>query len=110
MMKCKWLSNLADKKLKKLGFKKVKNSNHIVQYQRYNEVFNYMQTVEVGHKKSGTHGVHSYVSGDANTSKEFNDSVMLTGIEMKWFLIKMISIGWYSKIPLIYRDDRKEGK
>ena len=102
IMKCKWLSNLADKKLKKLGFKMVKNSNYIVRYERHNEAFNYIHNVEIGHKKSGTHCIHAYVSGDANRSKEFNDSVALTGIEIKWFLIKMISIGWYSNIPAIY--------
>ena len=80
----------------------IKNSEYLVKYQRYNEVFKYMQTVEIGHKKSGTHCIHSYVSDDANSSKEFNDSVALTGIEIKWFLIKMISIGWYSSIPAIY--------
>lgn len=106
-MKCRWLSKLADKKLRRLGFEMVANSNYIVEYQRYNEAFRYMQIVSVGHKKSGAHCIQSYVAGDANTSKEFNDSVALTGIETKWLLIKMISIGWYSRIPSMYRDDRK---
>ena len=38
-MKCRWLSKLADKKLRRLGFEMVANSNYIVEYQRYNEAF-----------------------------------------------------------------------
>ena len=108
-MKCKWLSKLADKKLMELGFKLEEENRYGVTYQRYNEVYEFMHTVSIRHKASGKHFMQSYVSGDSNTSKHFNDSVALSGMETKWLLIKMISIGLYSTGTTLYSmDDVKE--
>lgn len=108
-MKCKWLSKLADKKLRKLGFKLEKENQYGVTYQRYNEVYEFMHVVSIRHNVSGKHCIQSYVAGDANTSKHFNDSVALSGTETKWLLIKMISIGLYSTgTTVCSMDDVKE--
>lgn len=104
-MKCKWLSRIADKKLENLGFKLIKENNHAIVYQRQNDAFGFTHEVAISHKNSGTHLIMSYVSGDANTSTQFNDVVGLTGIEVKWLLIKMVSVGLYSKMPSVYKND-----
>lgn len=106
-MKSKLLSRISDKKLGKLGFSKVHESPVVIEYERNNVVYNHMHTVDIGHKANGRNVIISYVSGEANTSKEYNDSVGLTGVETKWFLIKMISIGWYSKKPSWYMNAKK---
>lgn len=46
----------------------------------------------IGKKKDGNHLIHSMTEEDSSP-------VGLTGIETKWFLKKMKSLGWYSKVP-----------
>ena len=94
----------ADRGLAKLGFEKVCDHAYIVRYKRYNQKFNYRQTVEIAHKCSGRHLIYSY-QADVN-SEFFNNSVGLTGIETKLLLRKMKSRGWYSKQPLSYKEEK----
>lgn len=102
-MKSKILSKIADKKLEKMGFKKVSESESIIHYSRENTIYKFTQIVDIGSNFEKRHYIMSYVDGKANTSRLFNDAVRLTGIETKWFLIKMMSAGLYSKLPAKYK-------
>lgn len=78
-----------DKKFEKLGFKKVDDGLH-VEYEKYNEKYNYTQVLALVHKQSGYHIVQSY-------DKSNGDCVGLTMYEMKLCLKKMKEKGWKIK-------------
>lgn len=86
----------ADKKLEKLGFKKVDDGLH-VEYERYNKKFNYTQVLSLLHKESGYHIVQSYDKNLMDENKIGNVCVGLTMYEMKLCLKKMKEKGWKIK-------------
>lgn len=92
----KWIKALRtrriENKLQLLGFKQVASDSGIVVYKRYNAIYDFTQIVIIGKKSDGNHLIHSF---DEATQIH----VGLTGIEAKWFLKKMKSLGWYSKTP-----------
>lgn len=79
-----------DKKLEKLGFKKVDDMNSEtrggVYYERYNDKHKYNQRVDIYYKASGDHMLLSYEEG-TNTDM-FNNVVGLTYQELKLFMAK----------------------
>lgn len=82
---------IADKKFYKIGFKKVKESNVFVSYERENTNYDYVQRLDISMKKSGYHLIQSYVK---NTNSEgLNNAVGLTGYEAKLALRKMKEMG-----------------
>lgn len=82
---------IADKKLEKIGFQKVEESEICVSYERKNEEFNFIQRLEICEKASGYHLVWSYVK--ETNSEGFNNVVGLTAYEMKLALRKMKEMG-----------------
>lgn len=89
--------NRIDRKLEKIGFSKVREDEHGVGYQRYNDKYKFMQTVNISRKTSGRHILQSYDEDLFDEKKIGNTCVGLTGYEMKLFLKKMKQIGLYSK-------------
>lgn len=88
-----------DDKLKEIGFEKVADNNHMVAYERKNEVYHYTQNLDILHKTSGRHLVQSYAvdeDGDGNVC------VGLTYYELKLVMKKMRQKGWKTKLPLLY--------
>lgn len=90
-----------DEKLKEIGFNKICEDKHGVQYERYNTKYNYWQRVDIWHKASGRHILQSYDRDLMDEKKIGNTNVGLTGYEMKLFLKKMKKLGLYSKTAVI---------
>lgn len=78
-----------DEKLAEIGFSKVREDAHGVGYQRYNDKYKFMQTVDISRKTSGRHILHSYDEDLFDEKKIGNTCVGLTGYEMKLFVKKM---------------------
>ncbi len=92
------IKKTVDEKLADIGFVKVNENKHGVDYERKDGKFNYTQVVSIVHKRSGRHILQSY---DKDMKDEYgvgNTCVGLTGYEMKLFLKKMKQIGLYSKM------------
>lgn len=87
---------IADKKLAKLGFKKVDDGLH-VEYQRYNKKYNFTQVLFLCHKQNGYHIVQSYDKDLMDEEKIGNICVGLTAYEMKLCLRKMKEKRWKIK-------------
>lgn len=85
----------ADELFADIGFTKVYESNLYVQYERYNEEFKYMQSLDLGYKRNGYHLIMSSVK-DVN-SEGFNNMVGLTMYEVKLCLKKMRELKWRMK-------------
>lgn len=80
------LLSRTDRKLEKLGFKKIRESKYGVTYERYNEEYSYTQAIEIYEKASGEHMIISYQSGvNANG---YNNAVGLTYRETKLVMKK----------------------
>ena len=56
----------ADKMFENLGFKKDHENQYGCSYSRKNPTFPYTQRIEIAHKSSGNHLVHSYEKGTNN--------------------------------------------
>lgn len=76
-----------DKKIEEIGFAKIMEDEHGVEYERRDEKYNYTQCVSILHKSSGKHILQSYDQDPGNTC------VGLTGYEMKLFYKKMKQLG-----------------
>lgn len=85
-----------DKQIEKLGFKKVEDNEHIISYERKNEKYNYIQLVDIYHKRSGKHLLFSYDKNLYDNKRVGNICVGLTYTEAKLFLKKMKSKKWKS--------------
>ncbi|MCM1222310.1 MAG: hypothetical protein NC548_48370 [Lachnospiraceae bacterium] len=83
-----------DKELEKLGFMKVEDNDHIVQYERPEDMYGYTQCLSICHKQSGRHIIQTYQK-DVNKDG-FNNCDGLTYTEMKLALMKMRQKGWKS--------------
>ena len=80
-----------DEKFEEIGFKKVKDDQYAVTYERYNEEFKYTHVIAILHKASGHHIVQSYDKESIDTQ------VGVTYYEMKLACKKMKQKGWKSK-------------
>ena len=83
-----------DEKFAEIGFVKVEESEYGALYERYNEKFNYTQTLHLIHKSSGRHIVQSY-DGELNDQKGIGSTcVGLSMYEMMLCIKKMKKMGW----------------
>ena len=71
----------ADKVMEKLGFEKIEEIGTGASYCRKNGEFNFVQRLDIVHKKNGNHLIQSYVCG--TNSDGFNNCVGITYPEMK---------------------------
>lgn len=85
----------ADELFEEIGFTKVYESNLYVQYERFDEEFKYMQSLDLGHKQSGYHLIMSSVKETNNEG--YNNMVGLTMYEAKLCLKKMRELKWKMK-------------
>lgn len=70
-----------DKKLEELGFVKTYESNTILEYERYNNKYDFTHVLSFIHKKSGN---HMFISFEKGLNKDcFNNAVGLTKKELK---------------------------
>jgi hypothetical protein len=81
-----------DKKFSEIGFVKIKEDEFGATYERENEKFNFVQTLDLLHKQSGKHLIQSSEKG-VNTDG-FGNMVGLTMYETKLALKKMRQMGW----------------
>ena len=84
-----------DDKLLNLGFKKIKENEYGVRYERCNE--KYTHVVTILRKASDKHMLQSYDKDLFDAQYIGNTAVGLTGFETKLFLTKMKKMGLYSK-------------
>lgn len=88
------LFKTVDEKFERIGFTKMKENNHIVSYERYDDKFKFTQTLDLIHKNSGRHIVQSYDRDLMDEKKIGNTCVGLTMYEMQLCLKKMKKMGW----------------
>lgn len=81
----------ADKALAKIGFKKVYESDLVVQYER-DEKHAYTHVLELQHKASGKHLIQSFDKG--TNAEGFNHAVGITAKEAALAIVKMRRLGW----------------
>lgn len=89
------LFKTTDEKLKEIGFKKIRDNNLIVEYQRYNDVFNYTQSLCIVRKLNGQSIIQSYDKGLFDKNLIGNVCVGLTFKETKLIIKKMKEKGWH---------------
>lgn len=83
-----------DEKFKEIGFKKIKDDNYAVTYERKILKYNYIQVIDIIHKKNGKHIVQSYDKNLFDEKKIGNTCVGLTYYEMKLIMKKMKQKRW----------------
>ena len=97
------LSNLADKKLKSLGFIKSEEKEHSVFYQKKVEEFNYIHAINIFFKYSGKDIVVSYqydvdnkykILDKNNKEYYFSIAVALEYKELFWSGVKLTAMRW----------------
>lgn len=88
------LFKTVDEKFKDIGFVKVSENEFGATYSRYIEKYNYTQTLDFIHKKSGKHIVQSVDNELFDQKNIGNTCVGLTAYEMKLCLKKMRQMGW----------------
>lgn len=79
-----FLFKSVDKKIEELGFKKVKEDQHGVTYERYNDKFESIQCVDILYKSTGGFILHSY-----GKNLCYAQDIGLTDYEEKLFDKKM---------------------
>lgn len=88
------LFKTVDEKFEEIGFIKVNENKYGAFYHRINHEFNYTQSLDLCHKKSGKHIVQSYDIRLKDDKGIGNTCVGLTMYEMKLCLKKMKQMGW----------------
>lgn len=88
--------NSADKKLERLGFKKVEDGVSVY-YERYNKAHDFTQILALVHKQNGHHIIQSYDKDLMDKKNMGNTCVGLTMYETKLCLKKMKEKGWKVK-------------
>ena len=91
------LSNSVDEKLQEIGFIKVEEGDYLTRYQRKNEKYNYVQTLDLCHKSSGRHIAYSCDENLSDTKGIGNTCVGITMYEMSLCIKKMKQLGWKMK-------------
>ena len=84
-----------DEKFEDLGFKKVKDDQYAVTYERYNGKGKYIQVLDICHKKNGIHIIQSYDKDLYDRKGIGNTGVGLTYYETKLALKKMKKKKWH---------------
>ena len=84
-----------DEKCKDIGFKKVKDDQYSVTYERYNVRYRYIQVLDICHKRSGKHIIQSYDKDLFDKKRIGNTGVGLTYYETKLALKKMKKKKWH---------------
>lgn len=88
---------LADKRLSKLGFKKIKENEYGAFYERYIDEFKYTQVLHIASKESGYHIITSYDKDLFDKNFIGNVGVGLTLYEAKVALRKAKELGFKIK-------------
>lgn len=83
-----------DKKLKDIGFTKIKDDNYSVIYERSLKKYNYTQILSIVHKKNGKHIIQSYDKDLFDKKGIGNTCVGLTYYETKLIMKKMKKKKW----------------
>lgn len=83
-----------DTLFEEIGFKKIREDEYIVRYQRYVEKYKFTQTLDLMHKDSGRHIAYSCDENLSDTKGIGNTCVGLTMYEMKLCIKKMKQMGW----------------
>ena len=86
-----------DKKFEDIGFHKLEDNKHFVEYARFNKEGKYTQVIDIYYKSNGKHIVLSYDKDLFDVKKIGNTCVGLTYYEMKLVLKKMKQKKWKSK-------------
>lgn len=86
-----------DEKLAEIGFKKIEENRHGVEYERHNDNHGYTQCVSILNKSYGKHILQSYDKDLFDSKGIGNTCVGLTGYEMELFYKKMKKIGYVTK-------------
>lgn len=81
-----------DEKLNEIGFVKIKENEYGASYERVNEKYGYVQSLELLHKASGRHIIQS--SQKEINKDGFNNMVGLSMYEVILSLKKMKQMGW----------------
>lgn len=75
-----WIRSI-DEKLKEIGFVKTYVNDKVVEYDRYNDTYDYIQSLSFVRKKSGN---HILISSQKDLNKDgFSNAVGLTKKELK---------------------------
>lgn len=80
-----------DEKLAEIGFIKDEESEFCVNYKKNIEEYGYVQILEIQHKASGIHTIHSY--GEGVNKEGYNNSVGLSLYATKLALKKARKMG-----------------
>lgn len=83
-----------DEKFAEIGFIKTKENEHGARYERFNERFNYTQTLAFASKKSGKNIFQSYDAALPDSKGIGHTCVGLTAYEAKLCVKKMKQLGW----------------
>lgn len=83
-----------DKKFEKIGFVKVDENKYGARYERKDKKYNYIQCLDIMHKKSGRHIVLSYDKDLFDNKNIGNTCVGLTYYELKLIARKMKKLGY----------------
>lgn len=92
-----------DEKFEEIGFKKVRDDNFVVSYERDktfysdNVKYGYIHVLDIVHKKSGNHLIQSYDKEAIDEKYTGNIGVGLTYYETKLALKKMKQKKWHKK-------------
>ena len=86
-----------DEKLRDLGFLKIEDNEHLVEYTRFDDKYKFTQRLAILYKESGKHIIQSYDKDLFDTKGIGNSCVGLTYQETKLALKKMKQKGWKSK-------------
>ena len=90
------LFKTVDEKFAEIGFVKVKEDGFGAVYDRNDTKYGYIQRLDLMHKASGLHLVHSYDPFLMDEKNIGNTGVGLSMYEMKLCLKKMKQMGWKS--------------
>lgn len=84
----------ADEKLNSIGFEKKEENEYIVSYERYEEVHNFFQRIDILHKNNGKTLIQSYDRDLFDTKGIGNTCVGLTYEEAELLCQKIRELGW----------------
>lgn len=85
-----------DDKFRRIGFRKVRDDDYAVTYERINREYEYVHVIEILHKASGRHIVQSYDKDLFDSKLIGNTCVGLSYYEIKLIERKMRQKKWKS--------------
>lgn len=90
----KLFKNIDDKFLE-IGFNKIIETKYGVSYERINNKYNYMQKIDIIHKRNGEYIAKSYDA--TNSNSQYSPVVGINKYEMKLILQKMKKMKLHNK-------------